>query len=133
MSVAKLTRERHKGLYRNGQNILSGTGINDEERLAMRQGDMPPLVPERVDIPRIRQDRAVQEIQLNPAKMHRATSEDAYTKAWFDCCRNVFLQSVKKTVTNVDLYNVSTYQCSILFQQHGFFPTGRVNSRKLRT
>ena len=62
----------------------------DEERLAMRQGDMPPPVPEQVANPRIREDRAVQDFQQNSEKMHRATSEDAYTKAWCDYSRSVF-------------------------------------------
>ena len=38
---------------------------DDEERLAMRQGDLPPPVPERVDDPRIREDRAVQDFPRN--------------------------------------------------------------------
>ena len=87
----------------------------------MRQGDRPPPAPERVANPRIREDRAAQEFQLNSEKMHRASSSDAYTKAWFDHCRNVFQQSVRKTGTNVDLHNVSTYQCSILFNNMGSF------------
>ena len=69
---------------------------DDEEMLAMRQFDMNPPFPERVSNPRIRDDRAVQEFQSNSDKMHRATSEDAFTQAWFDYCRNVFPQSVKK-------------------------------------
>ena len=32
---------------------------NDEERLAMKRGDMPPPVPKRVDNPRIREDQAL--------------------------------------------------------------------------
>ena len=35
----------------------------DDERLAMRQGDMPPPVRERVATPRIREDRAVQDFR----------------------------------------------------------------------
>ena len=34
---------------------------DDEERLAMRQSDMPPPVPERIANPRFREDRAVQD------------------------------------------------------------------------
>ena len=69
---------------------------DDEERLAMRTGDMPPPEPERVANPRIREDRAVQDFRQNSEKMHHATSEDAFTKAWFDCCRSVFPQSVRR-------------------------------------
>ena len=36
---------------------------DDEERLAMRQGDMPPPVPERVANPRVREDGAVQDFK----------------------------------------------------------------------
>ena len=63
---------------------------DDHERLAMRQGDMPPRVPERVANPSIREDRAVQDFQRNSEKTRRATHEDAYTRAWFDYCRSVF-------------------------------------------
>ena len=86
---------------------------DDDERFATRRGDMPPPVPERVANPRIREDRAVQDFRENLEKMHRATSEDVYTKAWFDYCRSVSPQSVKKASPDVDFYNVSTYQCSI--------------------
>ena len=87
----------------------------------MRQSDMPPPTPERVANPRIREDRAVQNFQFNSEKMHRATFEDAYTRAWFEYCRSVFTQSVRKAGPNVDLYNVSTNQCSILFNNMGSF------------
>ena len=56
-----------------------------------------------------------------PEKMHRVTLEDAYTKGWFDYCRSVFPQSVRKAGPNVDLYNVSTFQCSMLFNNMGSF------------
>ena len=94
---------------------------DDDERLAMRKGDTPPPVPERVAHPRIREDRAVQELRQNSEKMHRATSEDAHTRAWFDYCRSVFPQSVRKAGPDVNLCNVSTYQCSILFNNMGSF------------
>ena len=68
---------------------------DDDERLAMRHGDMPPPVPERIAHPRIREDRAVQDFRQNSEKMHRA-SEDAHTKAWFDYFRSVCPQSVRK-------------------------------------
>ena len=93
----------------------------DKERLAMRRGVMPPPVPQRVANPRIREDRAVQDFRQNSEKMHRATHGDAYTRAWFDYCRSVFSQSVREAGPNVDLYNVSTYQCSILFNNMGSF------------
>ena len=94
----------------------------DKERLAMKQGDMPPPVPERVTNLRFREDRAVQDFQCNSEKMHRATNEDANTRAWFDYCRGVFPQSLRKAGPNVDFfYNVSTYQCSILFNNTGSF------------
>ena len=92
----------------------------DDERLAMRKGDMPPPVPARVANPRIREDRPTQEFRQNSEKMHHATSEDAYTKASFDYCRSVFPQSVRKASPDVGIYNVSTCQCSIHFNNTGF-------------
>ena len=94
---------------------------DDDERVATRQSDMPPPVPERVGNPRIREDRAVQDFRQNSEKMDRATFEDTNTKAWFDCCRSVFPQSVRKAGPNVDFYSVSTYQSSILFNNMGSF------------
>ena len=82
---------------------------------------MPPPVPERVANPRIREDRVAQDFQQNSEKMHRATSEDAYTKAWFDCCRRIFPTIREEGRPGVDFYNVSTYQCSILFNNMGSF------------
>ena len=50
--------------------------------------------------------------------MHRATSDDDFTQAWFDYGRSVFPQSVRKTGTNVELFNVPTYEWHS-FQQCG--------------
>ena len=59
-------------------------------------------------------------------KMHRATYEDAYTRAWFDYCRSVFPQSVRKAGPTVDLYNVS--RTSAASSSTTWVPsTGRVN------
>ena len=55
---------------------------DDEERLAMKKGDMPPPSPRRVSNPRIRDDQASHEFFSNSDKMHRASSGDAYTQAW---------------------------------------------------
>ena len=87
----------------------------------MNRGDMPPPVPKRVVNPRIRDDQAVHEFYSNSDKMHRATSDDASTQAWFDYSQSVFQQSVRKTGINVELNNVPTYQCSILFNNMGSF------------
>ena len=87
----------------------------------MRKSDMSPPAPERVANPRTREDRALQEFRQNSEKMHRATYEDAYTKAWLDYCRSVFPQSVRKAGPDVYLENVSMYQCSILFNNMGSF------------
>ena len=59
-------------------------GEDDEERLAMKIGDMPPPLSRRVPNPRIRDDRALHEFFTNSDKMDRASSDDAYTQAWFD-------------------------------------------------
>ena len=94
---------------------------NDEDKLAMKRGDMPPPLPQRVASPRSREDQAIQEFQSKSDKMHRATSDDDFTQAWVDYGRSVFPQSVRQTGTNVELFNVSTYQCSILFNNMGSF------------
>ena len=78
---------------------------------------MPPPAPERVADPRVREDRAVQDFRQNSEKMHRA-SEDAYTKAWFDCCQR----------PDVNLFYVSTYHCSILFNNMGSFDSKNATS-----
>ena len=49
-----------------------------------REVKMPPPLPKRVLIARIRDDRALHKFYSNFHKMHRATSGDAYTQAWFD-------------------------------------------------
>ena len=105
---------------------------NDEERLAMKRGDMPPPVPQRVVNPRIREDQALHEFYSNSDKMHCATPDDEFTQAWFDYDRSSFPQSVRKTGTNVELFNVPTYQCSTLFNNMGPFDR-KVNSGDQRT
>ena len=75
---------------------------DDEDRLAMKRGDMPPPLPERVTNPRIREDQVLHEFDSNSDKMHRATSDDAYTQAWLDCSRSVFPQSLKKQVQTLN-------------------------------
>ena len=94
---------------------------NDEERLAMKRCDMHPPMPKRVANPRIRDDHALHEFYSNSDKMHRATSDDAFTQTWFEYSRSVFPQSARKTDTTVELLNVPTYQCSILFINVGSF------------
>ena len=88
---------------------------NDEDRLAMKSGNMPPPFTQRVANPRIREDQALQEFHSTSDKIPGATSDDYFPQAWFDYGRSVFTQSVKKTGTNVELFNVPTYQCRILF------------------
>ena len=53
--------------------------------------------------------------------MYLGTDAPFHTRAWFDHCRSVFPQSVRKAGPNVDLHNVSTYQRSILFNNMGSF------------
>ena len=63
----------------------------------MKIGDTTPPLPRRVSNPRIRDNQALNEILSNSNKMHRATSKDAYTQAWFDYNRlSVFTQSLRK-------------------------------------
>ena len=83
---------------------------DDEERLAMKIGDMPPPLPRRVSNPRIRGDQAWNGFFSNWKKMRRAASDDVYTQAWSDYSRSSILpQPVRKTCTNVELFNVPTY------------------------
>ena len=84
------------------------------ERMRCR-GDMPPPVPKRVANPRNREDQALQEFHSNSDNMHRPTPEDEFAQTWFDYGRSLFPDSVRKTCTHVELYNLSTYRCSILF------------------
>ena len=42
---------------------------NDEDRLAMKRGDMPPPLPQPVANPRIREDQALQEFHSKSGKM----------------------------------------------------------------
>ena len=66
-------------------------------------------------------NHAVQHFQWNSEGMHRVTHEDAYTRAWLEFCRSVLPQSVRKADPDADLFNVSTYQCSIFFNNMGSF------------
>ena len=94
---------------------------NAEVRLAMKRGDMPPPVPKRVANPRIQEDQAQLEFDSKSDKMHRSAPEDEFAQTWFDYGRSVFPQSVRKTGTHVELCNVPTYRCSILFNKKGSF------------
>ena len=94
----------------------------DEERLAMKIGDMPPPLPWRVSNPRIRDDQALNGFFSSSDKMHRPKSDDVYTKAWLDYSRpSFFPQSGRKVGEDVNFFNVSTYQCSILVNKLGSF------------
>ena len=103
LQVARAIQRAPTGTDRTSYQVREPTE-DDEQRLAMRQGDMSPPVPERVANPRIREDY-----------------EDAFPRAWFNYCRNVFPHTVRKTGTNVDIHSVSTYQCGILFNNMGSF------------
>ena len=82
----------------------------------MKIGDTPPPLRRRVSNPRIRADRALHELFSNSDKVHRAIYDAAYTQAWFDYIRSsIFSQSVRKISKDVELFNVSAYQCSIFF------------------
>ena len=88
----------------------------------MKIGDTPPPLPRRVSKPRFRDVQALNEFFPNSDKMHRATFDDVYTQAWFDDSRlPVFPQSIRKRGKDVELFNVSTYQRSIFFDNLGSF------------
>ena len=98
---------------------------NDEERLAKRKGGVPPPLPRRIDNPRIREDPKLLEFFSISDKIHRATSEDIFAQAWSNNSQSIFPQSWKKIGANVELFHMSTYQCSILLKNMGY---GKVNS-----
>ena len=87
---------------------------DDEERLAMEKDDMLPPLPQRLASPRIRK---IKHYKNSIRTQTRCTvlPDDACTQAWFDYRRSSFPQCVRKTSTNVELIIVSTYQCSILY------------------
>ena len=90
----------------------------DEGRRARKKGDVPPPLLRRIVSPRILEDAATMEFYANTDKIHYATSEDAYARYY---SQSIFPQSVKKTGGNVEQFHMSTYQCSILFNNMGSF------------
>ena len=54
---------------------------NDEDRLAMKSGDMPPTLPKRVANPRVQEDQALQEFIRTRT---RCSVLHASTQAWID-------------------------------------------------
>ena len=93
--------------------------IEDDERLAMKIGDMPPLLPGPVSNPRIRDD------QENSA---RTRTRCTVLHLMMLHTSMVWLQSViylpticEKIGKEVELFNVSTYIFSILFNNLGSF------------
>ena len=97
----------------------------------MRQGDMPPPVPDRVANPRVPEDRAVQDFQYNSEKdapchlRRRPTQEHG-----FDYCRSVFPQSRRgrqaQTLTFTTCQRTNAASSSTTWVPS----TGRVNFRK---
>ena len=79
--------------------------IENDDRLAMKKGDVPPPVPERVANLRIRKDQATTITHKHGLIIAELSSRNPS----------------KKTGTNVDIYNVPAYQCSILFNNMGSF------------
>ena len=85
----------------------------------MRQGDMLSPVPQRVANPKNskRPNSAGLPIELGKDAPCHLRGRQHKSMVWLlSTC-----QSVRKTGPCVDLYNVSTYQCSILFNNMGSF------------
>ena len=81
----------------------------DEERLAMKEGDA----------------QALHAFLSNSDKMHRATSDDAYTQAWFDNSRlSVFPQSVRKRKRRWVIQGIS-----IPIPEQSYSPRGRLGKQ----
>ena len=90
--------------------------------MKMKRGDLPPPLPQRVANPRIREDQAFYKVFIrNRTRCTVPLLTTILSQAWFENGRSVFPQSVQKTGTNVELYNVPTYQCSVLFNNMGYF------------
>ena len=89
---------------------------DDDERLSMKIGDMPPPLPGRVSNPRIRDDHELNEFCSNPDKMHCATSDDVHTKSMVWVQSIIYIPTIcGKIGKDIELLNGSIYQCSILF------------------
>ena len=102
---------------------------NDEERLAMKRGDMPPPVPKRVANPRIQEIKLYRNFIRTRTRCTVLLLKTNSHKHRLTMGRFVFPQSVRKTGTHVELYNLPTYQCSILFNNMGSF-NGKSEFRK---
>ena len=64
----------------------------------MRQGDMPPPVPERVANPRIREEGRPTEL---------GKDAPCHTKAWFKSCRSVFPQLAHHARSTTNLHRAT--------------------------
>ena len=107
---------------------VRGSIENDVERLSMKKGDVPPTMLERVVNPRILKNQSLQEFHSNSDKMHRATSDDAFTtQAWFDYSRSVFPQSVRKQLQTLTF--VTCQRTGVEFSSRIWIPqTRKMNS-----
>ena len=76
--------------------------------------DMPPPVPKRVDNPRIRDNQALLEFfELGQDTPHYLWRRLHTSMVWK---KSIYLPTIfEKTGTNVELYKVSTCQCSFLY------------------
>ena len=116
---------------------------NDEERLAMKRGSMPPPLPRRVENPRIRRTPSVTRIQLKIRTRCIALlltisnyksgfdHDDQYSQEWFDFCRSSFPKSVGKQVQTLI---ISTCRRTSVASSSTIcvLSTGRVNSGNQR-
>ena len=102
------------------KNAPTGTdrASDQAQRLAMRQGDMPPKVPERVAN---REFEKTEQCGNSNITRKRCTVPPAKTPTQEHGLKIVeaSFKSVRKAGPDVDLYNVSTYKCSILFNNMG--------------
>ena len=96
--------------------------IENEERLAMKRCDMPSQSLSELTIQGF-ENQALLRFCSNSERIHRSTSEDAYTQAWFEKSRSIFTQSLRKTGTNVELWKSVNIPVECSQQQQGFIST----------
>ena len=108
--------ERRDGHRCEKRGTLANIGQEQEEQV---KGSRPALTVEKDDTKVTHSD-----------KMHGAIHEDVYAKASVDYCRNASPQPVRKAGTDVDFYNVPTYQLLCLLELNNELRFGWMHKRR---
>ena len=118
------SREWSEGAHWNGQSILPGTGTNWGRRWEGLRWETVTCLHQYLNELPIRELEKTEQYRNSDRTRKRCTVPPPKTptqKAWFDCCRSVFPQTVRKAGPDVNLYYVPMYQLSILFYNMGSF------------